>query len=134
MIYILGVGGISVFFGVLLRDRWGGYPTQRAEILSHIEEEHIQGVLWITGDFHFCSASKVGRVGELGESQWEVMVGPGGSTLNIAAKLLDPREQFPVIFAEWTSSLITLDPGLGTAHVTWVGDDGIVLEEITIEV
>ena len=124
----------SAVFGVFLeRDRWSGYPDQRAEILGHIELEAIEGVLWVTGDFHCCSAARIGRAGELADGHWEVMVGPGGSMLNFAASLMQPSEQFPVIFAEWTSSLITLDPGIGIATVEWVGDEGDVLASIDIQ-
>jgi len=122
----------DIFGAVLIADRWGGYPDQRTELLAHIEAEGVGGVLWITGDFHFCCASRVDPPGGMAENQWEVMVGPGGSTPNIAGQLLDPTEQFPVVFAEWSSSQITLDPGNGTAHVEWVSDDGEVLGEITL--
>jgi len=122
----------DVFGPFLERDRWTGYPDQRTEILGHIEVEAIEGVLWLTGDFHCCSAARIGLAGELGDGMWEVMVGPGGSMLNIAATYMEPTEQFPVIFAEWTSSLLTLDPGLGTATIQWVGDAGDVLASIDI--
>jgi hypothetical protein len=123
----------DVFGPFLERDRWTGYPDQRTEILGHIEVEGIEGVLWITGDFHCCSAARIGLAGELGDGLWEVMVGPGGSMLNIAATYMEPTEQFPVIFAEWTSSLFTLDPGLGTATIQWVGDDGDALASFEIQ-
>jgi hypothetical protein len=71
--------------------------------------------------------------GGVAEEQWEVMVGPGGSTLNIAAMLYEPTEQFPVIFAEWSSTLIHLDPGTGTVVVEWIADDGVVLDRITLQ-
>ena len=66
--------------------------------------------------------------------QWEVMVGPGGSTLNFAANLLEPSEQFPVIFAEWSSTLIHLDPGTGTVRVEWVGDSGEIWEQFELKI
>ena len=40
-------------FGVALDDdRWQGYPAQRSEILAHIADNAIPGVLWISGDVH----------------------------------------------------------------------------------
>jgi len=123
----------AVFGDALKGDRWQGYPEQRGELLDHIVGGEIEGVLWITGDFHFCTASRVDMPGGVAEEQWEVMVGPGGSTLNIAAMLYEPTEQFPVIFAEWSSTLIHLDPGTGTVVVEWIADDGVVLDRITLQ-
>ena len=79
------------------------------------------------------TASRVDPPGGVAENQWEIMVGTGGSFLNIAAELLEPREQFPVIFAQWCSTLIHLDPGTGLARVEWVGDDGQIIEVFEIE-
>jgi alkaline phosphatase D len=123
----------AVFGDALKADRWQGYPAQRGEILDHIVGGEIPGVLWITGDFHFCTASRVDPSDGVAFDQWEVMVGPGGSTLNIAAMLIESSEQFPVIFAEWSSSLIHLDPGTGQVAVEWVGDDGAVIERMELQ-
>ena len=91
----------------------------------------VEGVLWITGDFHMCTASRIDPQ-RVAADLWEVMVGPGGSFLNIAAKLVEPSDQFPVIFAEYCSTLIHLDPGTGDVQVEWIGDDGSVLGEIAL--
>ena len=40
-------------------DRWQGYPEQREDILSHIESNKIQGVFWVSGDFHY---TQLGRL------------------------------------------------------------------------
>ena len=115
-------------------DRWQGFPAQREEILSFIEEEGIEGVVWITGDFHMGVISRVDPAGGLADSSWEIMVGPAGSTLNVLATLYENPEQFPVMFAQYNSALLRLDPGLGTIVVTYLGDDGTVLAEQTVEV
>ena len=121
-----------IFAQALIRDRWQGYPAQRSEILDHIVANDVEGVLWITGDFHMCTASRIDPLEGVAADLWEVMVGPGGSFLNIAAKLVEPNDQFPVIFAEYCSTLIHLDPGTGTVRVEWVADDGSVWDEITL--
>jgi alkaline phosphatase D len=123
----------AIFGNALKADRWQGYPGQRGELLDHIVGGEISGVLWITGDFHFGTASRVDPSGGVAFDQWEVMVGPGGSTLNIGAMLVEPSEQFPVIFAEWSSNLIHLDPGTGQVVVEWVGDDGAVIERMDLQ-
>jgi len=117
---------------VLDEDRWQGYPDQRHEILSHIEEEALEGILWITGDFHMGTISRVDPLEGLAAERWEVMVGSAGSTPNILASLYDNPEQFPVMFDDWNSALLRLDPGLGEVRVTYLGDDGTVLAEKTL--
>jgi alkaline phosphatase D len=115
--------------GTLSEDRWQGYPVQRGEILGHIEEEAIAGVLWLTGDFHMGVISRIDPVGGLAESRWEVLVGAAGSTRNVLASLYDNPEQFPVMFEDWNSVLLRLDPGLGEVTVSFIGDDGAVIAE-----
>jgi alkaline phosphatase D len=124
----------SIFGAALEQDRWQGHPDQRGELLDHIVGNDIDGVLWITGDFHFCSASRVDPEGGVASDQWEIMVGPGGSNLNIVADLIEPSEQFPVLFGARSSNLIHLDPGTGHVRVQWVGDDGEVVEEFEIDI
>jgi len=123
-----------IFAQALVRDRWQGYPEQRSEILDHIVANAVEGVLWITGDFHMCTASRLDPLEGVAADLWEVMVGPGGSFLNIAAQLVEPNDQFPVIFAEYCSTLIHLDPGTGAVRVEWIGDDGFVMGEIDLEI
>ncbi len=109
-------------------DRWSGFPEQRTEILAHIEDSGITGVLWIAGDLHWAAVAAVGRAGELGEGQREVMVGPGGSTLNVAADLADDFAQFPLLFAQWNHTRFSCDPGTGIVSVRFVGDEDILAE------
>ena len=74
---------MSAMIGVAqAEDRWQGYPEQREEILRHIEDEGIEGVLWITGDVHFGQIGWVSPEGQVGQSAWEVYCGPTGSFLN----------------------------------------------------
>jgi len=117
-----------IFGEVLADDRWQGYPDQRGELLDFIVGNEIEGVFSLTGDFHMSTASRVDVPGGVAEELWEIMVGTGGSFLNIAADLVEKTDQFPVIFAEWCTCLLHLDPGMGRVQVEWVGDDGSVLE------
>jgi alkaline phosphatase D len=110
-------------------DRWQGYPAQRSEILGHIEEESIEGVLWLTGDFHMGVLSRIDPVGGIAQDRWEVMVGAAGSTKNLLPALYESTDQFPVIFDDWNSVLLRLDPGLGEITVTYLGNAGEVIAE-----
>ena len=112
-------------------DRWSGYPEQRAEILAHTED--IPGVLWVSGDLHWGAVSQVDPVGGSAATQSEVLVGPGGSTLNVVAELVVQREQYPVLFAAWNHTRFTCDPFSGSVQVAFIGDDGAILHELALQ-
>ncbi|MCO4771625.1 MAG: alkaline phosphatase D family protein [Deltaproteobacteria bacterium] len=118
------IGGISA------DDRWQGTPAQRTELLSFIEDENIEGVLFLSGDMHFGSVCSVSGSGDVGAGLWEVMAGPGGSTVNPMA-FLPPSwtDQYDVVVAEWNTVLLDLDPSTGEAGVSFIGDNGSVIAE-----
>ncbi len=113
-------------------DRWQGYQ-QRAEILEHIEVRNIQGVLWLSGDFHFGLISRVDPPGKLASEQWEVMCGPGGSSINIAVQGISPGAQITDVIKELNSVLFEADPEKGTVKVRFVGNAGQLLAARTLQ-
>ena len=116
-------------------DRWQGHPDQRAEILGHIRDTAIPGVLWVSGDVHFANIARIDPAGGIGEDQWEVFAGPGGSTPNyLVDAYVGGTEQYAVMFAQWNYARFTCDPGKGTILVTYIGDDGAVIEEMELSV
>jgi alkaline phosphatase D len=68
-------------------DRWQGYAAQREALLSAIEG--VEGVLFITGDFHLGLVMKVEQQGPRSRL-WEVAVGPGGNGNNPLGLLAEP--------------------------------------------
>lgn len=78
-------------------DRWEGYPQQREEILSFIDEENITTVVWLSGDFHFASIGRVSYEGP-GCRQTEILAGPGAQSPNYLAAALNMSPQF-----DWAS-------------------------------
>ncbi|MFO0003851.1 MAG: alkaline phosphatase D family protein, partial [bacterium] len=93
---------LSAIFGTTqAMDRWQGYPAQREEILAHIRDDAVEGVLWITGDVHYAQIGRVDPAGGPGEDQWEVFCGPGGSTLNVLVEAFIGNEQYELLFAQW---------------------------------
>lgn len=112
-------------------DRWEGYPAQREEILGHIEDNAIDGVLWVAGDFHLASVQRVGaRNGDVGWSQREVLVGPGGQLPNpalIAGGFGFPKSQFDWVSGENNFTKIALDPSSGVARIDHINGDGLVI-------
>lgn len=113
-------------------DRWQGY-AQREEILSYLQENAIEGVLWVSGDHHLGMVNRVDPPGAAGASQWEVLTGPTGSRINVLGELLELDEQFQMVVLAWNWTRFELDPNLGTATVTFIGDDGGSLAEMTLQ-
>lgn len=110
------------FFDAAPEDRWEGYPAQREEILSYIDDEEIPGVLWVAGDFHLASVQRVSVSGP-GEKQNEILVGPGAQVGNPLAIGLSLRDQF-----DWSSTrnnytVIGLDPVAETVTLEYIGAD-----------
>lgn len=103
-------------------DRWEGYAAQRTEILTHIDEHEIQGVLWVAGDFHLASIGRVSMSGP-GSHATEILVGPGAQVPNpLVLTLAAP--QF-----EWASGVnnyatLRLDPSAREITVTYFSGSG----------
>jgi len=118
------IGGISA------DDRWQGNPTQREELLGYIEDEGIQGVLFLGGDMHFGSVCRVSRDGEVGDSLYEVMAGPGGSVVNPMTLIVPTwTDQFELVVSDLNTVLLNLDPATGEVGVTFIDDNGDVIDE-----
>jgi phosphodiesterase/alkaline phosphatase D-like protein len=115
-------------------DRWQGFPEQRSEILSHIEESNINGVLWVSGDFHFGLISQVSPLGQSGDSMLEVLVGPSGSFLNIMGELLVTTDQYQQRIAAWCHTRFECNPATGEILIQYILDDGTIGMERRLEV
>ena len=114
-------------------DRWQGFPEQRTEILSHIEDNAIEGVLWLSGDFHFGLVAQVSPSGAIGDSLMEVLNGPTGSFINIMGELMVPTEQYQDAVATWTYSKYMCNPQTGEVQVQSIDDwRGFVRTELTV--
>jgi alkaline phosphatase D len=107
-------------------DRWEGFNGgDRAEILSHIDDNAIRGVLWISGDFHFACCGRVALSGP-GANATEILVGPGAQVPNPSPSYPD-APQF-----DWSSGVnnyteLALDPNTGIAKATWLDAGGRIL-------
>jgi phosphodiesterase/alkaline phosphatase D-like protein len=128
------ISNLAAFIGeAIAEDRWQGFPVQREEILGHIVDGGIEGVLWLSGDLHHGMVGRIDPEGDPAWEQWEVLAGPGGSFINPAAVLYLGNEQFPVMLGEWGWTLLELDPGMGTIALRFIGDDGADLVTHTLQ-
>ncbi|HEY5944140.1 MAG TPA: alkaline phosphatase D family protein [Kofleriaceae bacterium] len=89
-------------------DRWEAYGAQRTDILRYIDDAKIEGVLWVSGDFHLAFISNVSTGGP-GANQREVLVGPGAQTSNVlVSTLTGPQFSFATGTNNYTT--LKLDP------------------------
>ena len=114
-------------------DRWDGYQHQRSEILDHIADNDIQGVLWVSGDFHFSALTKVDKAGGPGENQYEVFAGPGGSFVNPIVYIAQENDQYKHIYKTYTYTYFEADPDAGTMRIKFINDNGSVLTDDTLQ-
>jgi phosphodiesterase/alkaline phosphatase D-like protein len=103
-------------------DRWEGYPEQRNEILSFIDDNDIPGVLWLSGDFHFASVGRVSPHGP-GSCQTEILAGPGAQLPNYLAMGLNASKQFDWASARNNYVTLTFSPFTYEVKLCFMGGD-----------
>jgi len=121
-------------------DTWTGYASQRTELLDHIVDNDIQGVWFLSGDYHLGSSHSVAREGKYAGIR-EVMVGPGASSPNPLigaiqlspglAESIVPADQFDYYSIDYAATRITFDPEANTVHVQFISaaDESILFEK-----
>jgi len=119
------ITNFPVLFDLAAQDRWEGYPAQRDELLQHVADLEIPGILWVAGDFHLASMGHVDTDG-LGADQVEVLVGPAAQTGNPLAVTLG-APQFDWASSDNNFTTIDLDPDSGEATIIYYGEDGGIL-------
>jgi alkaline phosphatase D len=124
----------TVLWDFVQDDRWQGYPEDRDAILGWIRDQGIAGVLWITGDHHFGAITHVDPSGGAAESQYEVLCGPAGSSINAASYALPENSRYPSIVRTHNWVRFVCDPDAGTVQVSFVDGDGDVVSTLTLAV
>lgn len=112
-------------------DAWRGFAEERTSLLERIRG--VTGVLFVSGDIHMGFVAAVDRAGGPGEGLWEVCAGPAGSDVNPIGVLKAPDEQFIVVNGLHCWARLELDPGAGTCKVAFVGNDGVAVDEVVLQ-
>ena len=103
-------------------DRWEAYAAQRTRILQYIDDQQIEGVLWLSGDFHLAFISKVSTSGA-GMNQREVLCGPGGQSPNaLLSSLVGPQFSYKTGTNNYTT--LRFDPAVGEVRVSYIDGSG----------
>ncbi len=116
---------------LVIRDRWDGYPEQRQEILSHIADNDLRGVLWVTGDVHHPALCRIDGVGP-GARILEAFTGPSGSNLNPLGSLIMDEDQFAWSDTAWNAARFEVNAA-GFGRIVWVTDADETLCEAIID-
>lgn len=115
-------------------DRWQGFTAQRTEILDHIANQQIPGVLWITGDFHIGGVIFVDAPGGVAQDVPEIFAGPSGTSINAAAQFINPSARIPIIIKQFNYTLFEANPANGRVDITFIGDTGAIIDQTSVNV
>jgi alkaline phosphatase D len=87
------------------RDKWDGFPLDRAELLQWTMHKNIQRLICLCADVHYAAVSRVPRANGLKE----IIVGPMAAPVNVLANGNAKRFEF---FSNETFNygMITIDP------------------------
>ncbi len=101
---------------------WNGYASQRREILNHIDNNRLRGVVWLSGDVHFGGVCRVEAAGPWSDI-WEVVMGPSGSNRDGRPPIRE--SQWPVFVHEVHNFVrFHADPASRTLTVEFIDRDG----------
>jgi len=124
---------------ILQGDRWQGYEPAREEILNFLEDNAIDNVWFLSGDFHVGFVARLEQTG-FRSKLWEVAVGPGGNLGNpIMAFVLGgqredvfPAAQFRYGEGILAATRLRFDPDSDDVRIRFTGVDGAVLYDETL--
>ncbi len=103
-------------------DNWNGYASQRREILNHIANNNLRGVVWLSGDVHFGGVCRVEAAGAW-SNIWEVIMGPAGANRDGPPSLR--ASQWPVVVNNVHNyTLLRADPATRALTVDFINAAG----------
>ncbi len=116
--------------------RWDGYEAQQTEVLDHVHNNNITGVLWIAGGLQFGMFAHLDKNNTVGWNYYEVGVGPSGSQINTYLRLnpfvsID-ADQMELVFDTWTYTKFEADPVSRNMTISFVDDSGITIDSKVI--
>jgi alkaline phosphatase D len=95
------------------KDRWDGYPKERAEILNFIAEKKLPGVVFMSGDLHYGAVSAIPR----GKGVKEITAGPLAAPVNVITDGTARRFEF-FSAKSFNFAKVTVDPTLKPVYAT----------------
>jgi alkaline phosphatase D len=87
------------------KDRWDGYPKERAAVLRYIREKKIPGVVFLSADLHYAAVTRIPKSNGL----LDITAGPLAAPLNRVTNSANRRYQF-FLAENFNFAKITVDP------------------------
>lgn len=111
------------------RDRWDGYPKERAEILNFIQAKKIHGVVFLSADMHYAAITKIPNSGGVRD----ITAGPIAAPLNRITDGTAARYEY-FLAENFNFAKITIDPKIDRrkAVVEFIDQDNEVFHTATI--
>lgn len=120
----------SVPFSDPRDDKWGEYPEERDEILRHIQENNISGVIFLAGDVHHGAVSHMPH----DPAVREFIFGPLAAPMNYKISRLEPRfEFFHDTSPNYGKVTVHLDGPTPSVRVEWFDNTNALLHQIDVE-
>ena len=112
------------------RDRWDGYPDERAALTRYIREKKITGAVFLSADLHCASVTRVPKSNGLKN----ITAGPLAAPLNRITNGTTRRYEF-FLAENFNFAKITVDPKVEPTHawVEFIDQDNRVFYTTTIK-
>lgn len=118
---------------------WTWFSSQRNEVLNHILDNKIPGVMFLSSSARFGGYSRVNTSNP--DTTWgvqnvtEVLAGPVGTVVH-PSTILNPQTAFATNFLSpivdtWTYTKVTLDPVSDEARIQFIDDTGQPVADVT---
>jgi len=129
-------------YQALVFELWSTYADNRTEILQHIEDNKINGVVFLSGGLDYglmrVNATKLNATSSNTQNAFEIVSGPSGSLINsnvrMSSTLSSAPSDYLLLLDSWTWTLIEGDPVSGDLTIKFINDRGQALRTQTVDV
>ena len=118
----------SVPFSSPAVDKWGGYPSDKVEVLKAIKEKQIRGVIFLTADVHYAAVVRVPGNAALRE----IIVGPLGAQMGKATGTAKRFEYFNNEYLNYGLVNVHAEDDRPFVEIEILSDKNVLLHKLRI--
>lgn len=117
------ITNMPFIWDIAASDRWEGFPDSRSELLNFIDDEQIENIWFISGDFHVCFVSRIESMGANLAARTREIAVTGGNT-NILGSSLTLSGHFDYGVGQPRGCVLTFDPSTDSVNCRFINPDG----------